>query len=209
MKLFYLPSTPTEARGPHTRAAVSQVLRALNTTRIDLLIASFPAITFDADDILDVSSPETIAEWTATWAVLEELYDEGKIARLGIAEFGTQRLAQLLECTRVKPEVDQINVRDCCVVPRPLILFAKEAGLELLTHNDCTEVLAEETLRGLLEEFGFEGEAVSPRWVAKYTAVVRSRGVVENKGYVFVVLRVSGDDANEVCRYIAMADLGE
>ena len=158
----------------------------------DLLIASFPCITFDADDIPDISTSETVKEWTDTWTSLEALHDATKIARLGIAEFGTQRLAQLLEHTRVKPEVDQINVRDCCVVPKPLILFAKERGLELLTHNDCTEVLPEEALRGVLEEFGLRAEGVRPRWVVKYTAVVKSRGVVENKGWVIWLLLKTG-----------------
>lgn len=67
-------------------------------------------------------------------------------------------------------------------------MYAKEQGIELLTHNDCTDILPAETLGGLLVgEFGIWGEGVRvvPQWVVKYTAVIKSRGVVENKGYVF------------------------
>lgn len=64
-------------------------------------------------------------------------------------------------------------------------MYAKERGIELLTHNDCTDILPVETLEEVLVgEFGIcEKEAkMVPQWVVKYTAVIRSRGVVENKG---------------------------
>lgn len=96
-------------------------------------------------------------------------------------------------------------MRDCCVVPKPLILYAKKEGIELLTHNDCTNVLPRGTLRDILgsekgagvlvaKEGGDGGEGgneglkgdVEPQWVVKYTAVVKDRGVVENKGYFAV-----------------------
>jgi glutamate--cysteine ligase regulatory subunit len=114
-----------------------------------------------------------------------------------LAEFGSERLKKFLPRTKVRPSVDQINVRDCCVVPRSLILYAKQEKIELLTHNDCTNILPPGTVRELLgsgengagvlagpEEGsqGLKGE-VEPQWVVKYTAVVRDRGVIENKGY--------------------------
>jgi len=108
------------------------------------------------------------------------------VGALGIAEFGCNRLMRLLPTTRIKPAVDQINVRDCCVVPKPLILAAKREGIELLTHNDCEEILEPGAARELLKEAGMRvtGRGVNGRWVVKYTAVVKSRGVVENKGYI-------------------------
>ena len=128
-----------------------------------------------------------VSSWLKTYAALEELHDSGVVTKLGISEFGTGRLARLLAHARVRPAVDQINVRDCCVVPRPLILLAREQGIELLTHNDSPDVLPADVLRRMLvDEFGVAlprpGAQVLPQWVAKYTAVVRSRGVVENKG---------------------------
>jgi len=118
------------------------------------------------------------------------------VSKLGIAEFGVARLEKFLEHTTVKPSVNQINVRDCCVVPKPLILYAKQQQIELLTHNDCTNILPRGTLRQILgseengsgilasesNKDGLKGD-VAPQWVVKYTAVVKDRGVVENKGY--------------------------
>lgn len=200
VKLFHLPTTPTIHHAAYTSVAIQSVLAELNTPHIDLLIISFPSITFDAEDL--PSSPSSppdseptaeVAAWLSSYRVLESFHASGHIKRLGISEFGTNRLEELLPHTNVKPSVDQINVRDCCVVPKPLIVYAKEKGIELLTHNDCWELLAETELEGVLrEELGegwrgegdAEGKRAVPLWVVKYTAVVRSRGVVENKGYV-------------------------
>ncbi|KAF2102653.1 gamma-cysteine synthetase regulatory subunit [Rhizodiscina lignyota] len=214
VKLFYLPNIPPSKRCAHTREAIELVLKELHVSSIDLLIISFPGISFDADDeeysdideedsgIVDgegddVGGVDDIDTMATTWRTLEALHDEGIIGKLGLAEFGSQRLSRLLAKTRVRPTVDQINVRDCCVVPKQLILFAKQEGIELLTHNDCTNILPRGTLRELLgpgetgagvlagREAGGEGLKgdVEPQWVVKYTAVVKNRGVVENKGY--------------------------
>ncbi|KAL4944292.1 hypothetical protein BDV06DRAFT_111379 [Aspergillus oleicola] len=214
VKLFYLPGIPVSRRCAHTRQAIELVLKELHVDSIDLLIVSFPGILFDAEDdsdeeedarSVDASSEEPLGaddfeSLIQTWRSLESLHAQGKISQLGVAEFGAERLARFLEHTTVKPVVDQINLKDCCVVPKSLILYAKQQGIELLTHNDCNDVLPVGTTRELLgtgergagvlaaaKEEGEQGEGlqgvIETQWVVKYTAVVKDRGVVENKGY--------------------------
>lgn len=221
LKLFFLPNIPPQRRCRHTKEALDLVLKTLRVQSVDLLITAFPGIQFDADDesdsdgdlsdpsptdSLSASDPSTTSDVESvdamirTWRTLEALHGQGKVGKLGLSEFGTQRLSRFLADVKVKPAVDQINVRDCCVVPKPLIVYAKKEGIELLTHNDCTNILPRGTLRELLgsgeggmgvlagpedTEGGGEGLKgdVEPQWVIKYTAVVRDRGVVENKGY--------------------------
>jgi glutamate--cysteine ligase regulatory subunit len=221
VKLFYLPNIPADRRCAQTRQAIELVLKELGASSIDLLIVSFPGISFDADDedsdfedppsapqstsendggCLDAEvPPEDIETMITTWRTLEKLQEEGLVSKLGIAEFGVTRLGKFLEQTKIKPSVNQINVRDCCVVPKPLIIYAKQQKIELLTHNDCTNILPRGTLRQILgsgdhgsgilagegNEDGLKGD-VEPQWVVKYTAVVKDRGVVENKGYFAV-----------------------
>ena len=209
VKLFYLPNIPASRRSKHTQEAVDLVLRELHVPSIDLLIVSFPGVSFDAedeeeggDDLQDgvKDEAEDFDAMIETWRPLEELHSRGIVAQIGLAEFGSERLEKFLPRTKVRPSVDQINVRDCCVVPKPLILYAKEEKIELLTHNDCTNILPRGTLRELLgpnengaavlaslhgDSKGLRGE-VEPQWVVKYTAVVRDRGVIENKGYFAV-----------------------
>jgi glutamate--cysteine ligase regulatory subunit len=185
------------------------VLKELHVKSIDLLVVSLPGISFDADD---EGEDEDIASETGsgsngnlddfdsmirTWRTLETLQEKGTIGQLGVAEFGSERLAKFLPHTKVQPSVDQINVKDCCVVPKSLILFAKQERIELLTHNDCTDILSPGSTRELLGSGengagvlatsadgsgGLKGD-IEPQWVVKYTAVVKDRGVIENKGY--------------------------
>ncbi|PGH08319.1 hypothetical protein AJ79_06006 [Helicocarpus griseus UAMH5409] len=210
VKLFYLPGIPTSRRCAHTREAIDLVLKELRVDSIDLLIVSFPGISFDADDegeeeLLDGEGEgndgETAPDMDSivqTWRTLELLQEKGMISQLGLAEFDSERLAKFLPQTKIRPSVDQINVKDCCVVPKSLILYAKQEGIELLTHNDCTDILPPGTTRDLLsrgekgagilaatataDDGGLKGD-IEPQWVVKYTAVVKDRGVIENKGY--------------------------
>lgn len=161
LKLFYLPGAPTKTgdRAAQTREALGLVLRELQMPSIDLLIVSFPGIYFDeSEDCPDKistrgpveSEPESIDSQLGTWAALEDLYDEGLVKKLGIAELGHDRLQTLLEKARIKPSVDQINLRDCCSVPKDLLKLAKSKGVELLVHNDCSNILPRGTVRELL-----------------------------------------------------------
>ena len=205
VKLFFLPNTSAAQRCSHAQEAIGLVLKELHMPSIDLLIVSFPGVSFDADDEDDDEQPhwtqngesEDLNAMAKTWKALEHLHEQGLALQIGLSEFGSERLEKFLPRTKVRPSVDQINVRDCCVVPKSLILYAKQEKIELLTHNDCTNVLPSGTVRELLGT-GEKGAGVlagpddhserlkgnvEPQWVVKYTAVVRDRGVIENKGY--------------------------
>lgn len=220
VKLFYLPTGGSESesvsavvadRARYTSEALSLVKRELGDIGdIDLLIVSFPGISFEGDCEWEADRRNAAmgsdAEERATWAgVLAPLHQRGEVGRLGLAEFGSEKLRRFLhdskdkEEIRVRPAVDQINVKNCCSVPPPLTQLAKEEGIELFTHNDCTDILPSGTLRELLGQGaqgagvlaadddegrgdGLRGDLI-PQWVVKYTAVVKDRGVIENKGY--------------------------
>ena len=214
-KLFYLPGIPSTRRCRHTREAIELVLKELGIDSIDLLIVSYPGVSFDADDDgeEELSADEEdsgnsdesqgLDAQVKTWQVLESLHEKGTIAQLGVSEFSSNRLDKFLPEVKIRPSVDQINVKDCCVVPKTLIMYAKEHNIELLTHADCMDILPPGTTRELLgpgekgagllaarpdagdDEPGLKGD-IEPQWVIKYTAVVKNRGVIENKGYFAV-----------------------
>jgi glutamate--cysteine ligase regulatory subunit len=201
VKMFFLPDAPAADRAQYTKEALGLVQKELGVKSIDLLIASFPGMSFDGDCEWEADKKNAtqgnLEEEVATWTALEHLHRQGIVKGLGIAEFGSQKLAKFMERIAIPPVVDQINTKDCCNVPPPLIKFAKEQGIELLVHSDCTDILPSGTLRDLLGQ-GFQGAGVlaspddggeglrgdlMPEWVVKYTAFVKDRGVIENKGY--------------------------
>ena len=82
-------------------------------------------------------------------------------------------------------------------MPPDLKRYAEQNYIQLLTHHDCTNILPKGTTRELLgtgdkgagllidsseTKDGLRGD-IKPRWVIKYTALVRDRGVLEDKGY--------------------------
>ncbi|KAI1477435.1 Aldo/keto reductase [Daldinia eschscholtzii] len=201
VKLFFLPTAPPEKRLDYIKEALRLVKKELGVDDVDLLIASFPGLAFEGDCEWEADRKNATMgddeEEVTTWGLLEKLYHQGQIKRLGIAEFGTEKLRRFLDKVKVRPAVNQINIRNCCNVPPPLAKLAKEEGIELFTHHDSTDVLPSGTLRELLGQgpqgagvladgdpnsSGLRGEII-PEWVVKYTAFVKNRGVIENKGY--------------------------
>ncbi|PNY28238.1 glutamate-cysteine ligase regulatory subunit [Tolypocladium capitatum] len=201
VKLFLLPGTPVAEHERYVCEALALVGKELGIQTIDLLVVSFPGMSFEgnceweADKIN--AQQGNLEEELATWKVFEELHRQGIAKRLGVSEFGSGKLGAFIKRTTVPPVVDQINLRDCCNVPPPLKQLAEEEGVELNVHVDCTDILPRGTLRELLSHgpqgagvlvdpahngAGLEGEIV-PQWVARYMAFVRDRGVIENKGY--------------------------
>ncbi|KAL6859690.1 aldo/keto reductase [Trichoderma novae-zelandiae] len=201
VKLFLLPGTPVAEREQYALEALDLVRKELGVQTIDLLIVSFPGMSFEgscekAAERINAQQGDLEAE-LASWRVFEDLHARGLAKRLGVAEFGSEKLRAFLERARVRPAVDQVNLRDCCNVPAPLKRLADEHGVELHVHTDCTDILPRGTLRELLGHgpkgagvladaanggAGLEGE-LTPQWVVRYVAFVKDRGVIENKGY--------------------------
>lgn len=202
-KVFFLPTAPLAERAAYARDALALVMKELHVPAVSLLIVSFPGLSFEGDceweaDKNNAAQGDDPSE-LVTWAeAVEPLHHQGLVKKLGVAEFGSDKLKRFLAGVRVPPAVDQINIKNCCNVPPPLVQLAKDAGIELFVHSDCTDVLPKGTLRELLGqgvrgagvladpaegvEEGLRGD-LTPQWVVKYTAVVRDRGVIENKGY--------------------------
>ena len=201
VKLFFLPGAPVRERAKYVAEALRLVGKELGTETVDLLIASFPGMSFEGDCEWAANQKNAhqgnLDEEVATWAILEDLHRTGAVKALGISEFGSEKLERFIDRVAVRPAVDQINIRDCCKVPPPLATLAKEQGIELYVHTDCTDILPEGTVRellghgpqgaGVLADRGTGGDGlrgeVVPQWVVKYTAFVKNRGVIENKGY--------------------------
>ena len=79
VKLFFLPNTSASDRCRHAKEAVALVLKELHMDSIDLLIVSFPGVSFDADDEeededLQSGEGEDLDAMVQTWRALENLH---------------------------------------------------------------------------------------------------------------------------------------
>ncbi|CAO3566500.1 unnamed protein product [Mortierella alpina] len=201
VKMFYL-SSPASASAAGTPLSVEQLSVAIanlesalgiSEIKLDHFILSLPNQTFDEND-LDASEIVAFQHQVETsllplWRKLSELRAQGRIGRLGVAEFSKQQLEVLKQAVQREqlalPEVDQVNLQDCCVLPKDLISYAKEEGIELLTHGDSTDILPQETFQSLLEPYlPAAVRLLKPNFVLKYSAFITCRGLITKKGYI-------------------------
>ncbi len=130
VKLFFLPTAPVTARAQYTREALDLVFQELKVAHIDLLIVSFPGMSFEGDCEWEADKINAVQgndeEEAASWKAVETYYYQGLVKSLGVAEFGSEKLARFVRRVSVRPAVDQINIKNCCNVPPPLDKLAKE-----------------------------------------------------------------------------------
>ncbi|KAH7149597.1 hypothetical protein B0J13DRAFT_309872 [Dactylonectria estremocensis] len=201
VKLFFLPGCPVSEREQYATEALELVQKELGIETVDLLVVSFPGMSFEGKCEWEAdkanSQQGNLEEQIVTWHAVEKLHNQGLVKRLGVAEFGSAKLDAFIKRATVPPVIDQINLRNCCDVPPPLKKLAEEKGIELNVHTDCTDILPRGTIRELLghgpkgagvladaanKRAGLPGE-IYPQWVVRYTAFIKDRGIIENKGY--------------------------
>ncbi|KPM42049.1 hypothetical protein AK830_g4529 [Neonectria ditissima] len=201
LKLFFLPGCPISEREQYATEALELVQKELGIETVDLLVVSFPGMSFEGNCEWEADKTNAqqgnLQEQIITWEVFEKLHKQGLVKRLGVAEFGSERLGAFVKRTTIPPVIDQINLRNCCDVPPPLKKLAEEQNIELNVHSDCTDILPRGTLRellshgpqgaGVLADAAHKGKGLSgeiyPQWVVRYTAFIKDRGIIENKGY--------------------------
>ncbi|KAF9135999.1 hypothetical protein BGW39_009051 [Mortierella sp. 14UC] len=198
VKMFYLAATegsPLSVEQLDVAFANLETALGIPDIKVDHFILSLPHQSFDENG-LDESEVEAFTTEIKTivmpvWKKLSELRQSGRIGRLGVAEFSKQQLEILKNLATeegvnaVAPEVNQVNLQDCCVLPRDLINYAKESKIELLTHGDAVEILPKNTFAALLQPH-LPGAAASltPNFVLKYSAFITCRGLITKKGYI-------------------------
>jgi len=174
------------------RAAVRRGLQNTFADYVDSLVISFAGQSETTRLTLDMMK--------TAWSVLEEFVNSGKAKMIGLCDVDTQLFIQLYSWAAVKPNIVQINLASCCVVPPELSDFSKQEDIQLLTHSDPINILPEEKLEQLMKQFDSDVPAQDnnaqdiektskweAKWVLRYQIHLKSRGVLSNKGYVAAV----------------------
>ena len=166
VKMFYLtaPDSTVPLSTEQLNVAIQDLETALGISeiKIDHFVLSLPHQSFDEnglDETEVVNFSKSVQDSVLpVWAKLSELRQSGRIGRLGVAEFGKQELEILKTAAEAQglavPEINQVNLQDCCVLPKDLINYSKEQKVELLTHGDATGKRERENC---VKGRGFEG----------------------------------------------------
>lgn len=89
-------------------------LEKLQTSYLDLYLIHWP-------------QPRTTFD---TWRAMEELYEKGKIRAIGVSNFMIPHLQRLMENSRIKPMVNQVEFHPELVMPE-LLQFCKENQIQM------------------------------------------------------------------------------
>lgn len=93
---------PTELGTEATRASFEESCRKLGTDHLDMYLIHWPKA--EADDT------DWLRKVREAWAVMEALYDEGRVRAIGVSNFLPHHLLPLLETAKVRPMVDQLEL---------------------------------------------------------------------------------------------------
>nr|CAI5829203.1 unnamed protein product [Callosobruchus analis] len=121
---------------------------------------------------------DNLPQIQTVWKALQSFVQGGKIRQIGIADLDESTLRQLYDWAEVKPNIIQINLAACCVVPPTLQAFCKDNDLKLLTHSDPNDVLPKESIQDILDG------SLNLKWVLRFLTHLKCRGVLTTKGYV-------------------------
>lgn len=157
------------------KEALDQAFKALHTDTIESLVIAYKSINENPED--------TLSSLKRIWSVIEEYIKDGKLSSVGLSDVNTNTFIELFQWADIKPNIVQISLATCCVVPPALDAFTKENDIRLLTHSDPSEILPQEVLKDLF------GSTAHLHWLIRYQIHVKCRGILSSKGYLLRVTK--------------------
>ncbi|KAJ0258835.1 NADP-dependent oxidoreductase domain-containing protein [Hirschfeldia incana] len=151
--------------------ALNRTLQDLQLDYLDLYLIHWPvslkkgSTDFKPENILPTDIP-------STWKAMEALFDSGKARAIGVSNFSTKKLADLLEVARVPPAVNQV---ECHPSWQQTVLrdFCKSKGVHLSGYSPLgspgttwltSDVLKNPILGAVAEKLGKTPAQVALRW---------------------------------------------
>ncbi|WOL16247.1 aldo-keto reductase family 4 member C9-like [Canna indica] len=151
--------------------AMDSTLNDLQIDYVDLYLIHWPIRIKKGSNL----SPENFLppDIPATWAAMEKLYDSGKARAIGVSNFSTKKLENLLPVARVPPAVNQVECHPCWQQNK-LRAFCQSAGVHLTAYSPLgspgttfikgSNVLTHPIVNMVAEKVGKTPAQVALRW---------------------------------------------
>lgn len=135
--------------------AIENSLKLLDTDYIDLMLIHAPMPWDEICYRKPRPSHRYEKENVAVWNVMEKYLESGKLRAIGLSNFETHDILNIIENTSIKPAVNQVR---CYIghTPRRAIDFANEQGIIIQAYspNATGRILSDETANRLAKKYG-------------------------------------------------------
>jgi len=141
------------------RHFVEDDLKLLNTTYLDLLLIHFPG--------------PVKAECPGTWKVLEDYHARGVLKAIGISNFKSADVEDLLKSAKVRPAVNQIQHNilahdDATIATCQAHNIAIEAFSPLGRHGHSGDIPGNPTIQAIAAKHSVSSYQVALRWILQH-----------------------------------------
>ncbi|XP_047955417.1 NADPH-dependent aldo-keto reductase, chloroplastic-like [Salvia hispanica] len=149
--------------------ALNRTLSDLQLDYVDLYLMHWPvsmkkgSVTFDPENLTKVDIP-------STWAAMESLCDAGKARAIGVSNFSSKKLGDLLDIARIPPSVNQVECHPGWQ-QQQLHSFCQSKGVHLSAYSPLgspsnlgSTMLKDQLLTRIGEKLGKTPAQVTLRW---------------------------------------------